>query len=470
MKDNTLKKKRKLTLPDTLIIMLVLIVIATALTWIVPAGVYDRVKDEATGRMIVDPDSFHYVEQNGQGVGAMLLSISASFVSSGKITGMLFICGATVHLITFTGAINAGLGAAIRKVSGKKRNLMMLVIMLVGMILGLRGGAETLLLYVPIAVSTSIALGFDSITGVACIMIGGALGFATSWMGINYVVASGIAETAMMADVWYRVIILAISLVIVGGFLYWYTLRISKKPELSLQYESDKTLELKLDMNNLEEFTTRRKIILAVFLLSIVAMVAGALMFSWQMAQFTAFYFVLAILVAILAGMDVNTFAKEFVNGAKTMVYAVIMVVFANSVSQIMSDGQILDTVAHAVSDLIMGLPMWLTASAMFLVQCLINFVMPSASGQAAATLPIMVPIGDVIGLNRYVTVLAFQFGDCLTNSVTPTAGFFMAALAMAKIPWQKWLKWYAPLLTTLFLFYCVMLTIAVYIPGFPAL
>jgi uncharacterized ion transporter superfamily protein YfcC len=148
----------------------------------------------------------------------------------------------------------------------------------------------------------------------------------------------------------------------------------------------------------------------------------------------------------------------------------VVAVALASAVSTVLSNGKVLDTIAYSMSSALRSMPKSFFAPGMFLAQCLINCVIPSASGKAAATMPIMVPLGDVLGLNRHITVLSFQFGDCLTNSVTPASGFFMAGLAMCKIKWTTWLKWYWKLLLMLFVLYSIMLIIATALPNYPSI
>jgi uncharacterized ion transporter superfamily protein YfcC len=454
--------KKLLTIPDTLIILFGLITAAAIATWIAPAGKYNLVLDAATKRQVIDPESFKYVAQKGQGLLDVLLAVPAGFVGSGTILTMVFMCGACFYLITATGAIDAGLGAALRRLQGSQRYLLILGVMFLSFLLGLRGGAETLLPFVPIAITTAIALGFDSIVGVAIIMISGATGFAVSWVGTAYFVAIGIADIKPMQDVWYRVIICVIQFVIVGAYIYIYCEKIRKDPQSSPMVESDKTLEMRANLDALPEFTGRRKVILVLFLLSFVALIVGALKYSWGLNHFSAFYFFLAIVTGFLWGYSPNEFAEKFTTGCKTMMYGVLMVCFARVISVVMTNGLILDTFTHAVSSVLKGMPDWATASGMFIVHCLINFLIPSGSGQAAATMPIMIPLGDVLGLSRHVNVLAFQFGDCMTNAVTPTAGFFMAALAIGKVPWVTWLRWFLPLMVILIVYSCIMLSIAV--------
>ncbi len=456
------KLRKLLTIPDTLIVLFGLIAAAAAMTWIIPAGRYKMVLNAATKRQVVDPDSFHYVAQNGQGFLDLLMAVPAGFIGSSNILTMVFMCGACFYLITATGAIDAGLGAALRRLQGSQRYLLLFGVMFLSFLLGLRGGAETLLPFVPIAITTAIALGFDSIVGVAIIMLGGATGFASSWFNTAYFVAIGIADIKPMQDVWFRGIVCTVQLAITAAFIYLYCEKLRKDPQRSPMWESDQTLELRAHTDNLPELTGRRKIILAVFLISFFVLIIGALKYSWGLNHFSAFYFFLAILTGFLWGYELNDFADKFTAGCKTMMYGVMMVCFARVISVVMTNGLILDTITHAIAGLLKGMPDWATASGMFIVHCFINFLIPSGSGQAAATMPIMIPLGDVLGLSRHVNVLAFQFGDCLTNAVTPTAGFFMAALAIGKVPWITWLKWFFPLLAAITVYCCIVLSIAV--------
>jgi uncharacterized ion transporter superfamily protein YfcC len=322
---NMAKPKKKFSTPHSLVIIILLLFISMILTWIVPAGTFERVVNPTTGNKVVDPNTFHYIKQCGQNIFDMLNAVPAGFTGAATIIGMLTICGATMQVINGTGAIDSALGIAVKKMQGSKRYWLIFGLMLVGVVLGLRGAAETLLLYLPIYISTCIALGYDSITGFACIMISGALGFATSWMGTNYMVSAGIAElNPLMQDVWFRCIVVSLALVILFVYLRIYMHKIEKDPKQSPQYESDKTLDLTMDMKEVKEFTVRRKIIFILFAFSIVMMIVGAIVFGWKMANFTAFYFALSLVVALIWGYTPNDFAKEFINGAKSMVFPVV--------------------------------------------------------------------------------------------------------------------------------------------------
>lgn len=176
------------------------------------------------------------------------------------------------------------------------------------------------------------------------------------------------------------------------------------------------------------------------------------------------------VIVALIDRLDGETFCKNFMNGAKAMVFPVVLIGCAKGVSIILTNGKVLDTISYGIANAVSGLPVALSASAMFLAHCLINILIPSASGQAAATLPIMIPVGDLIGLDRHISVLAFQFGDCLTNALTPTSAVLMAGLGIAGISWDKWIKFVGKLLVILFVYYCIMLAIATMLPNYPAL
>lgn len=458
--DTIAKKKRSLKIPDTLIILFVMIVLATIATWIVPAGEFDMIMNETAGRNVADPTSFHYVEQQPQDFLDMLMAIPTSFIAVANLATMNFMCGAAFYLITVTGAINSGLAAAIKHLDGKKRYAMLLVLYGVGLILGLRGGAETLLPFVPMSVTAALAIGLDSMIGVASVMLGGAVGFAVSWLNGAYVTAMGISELPLLQDVWYRVICVIVFTIPVLIYFYIYCEKIFKDPTKSPQYEADKTLDLKLDTHDIAPFTGKRKVIMFIFLFSLVALVVGAIKFGWSINHFSAFYFLLAIIVGVVWGFNMDDFAKHFTKGAATMMYGIMMIGFSRVISTILTDGKILDTCTNAIAQPLADLPAWATATGMFIANLVIDVVVPSGSGQAAVVMPIMAPLADLVGVSRHTAVLALQFGDCFTNAVSPTSGFFMAALAIGGIPWTKWLKWYIPLFAILIVLAAVMLSI----------
>jgi uncharacterized ion transporter superfamily protein YfcC len=294
------------------------------------------------------------------------------------------------------------------------------------------------------------------------------LGVASGYMGsiinpFNVGVAQGIAELPLFSGMAFRIVAFTCLLGAAIIYLYWYAGRIQKNPKLSPVYEEDLTSPYR-HANLMEQinFTQKHKFVLFVFVLGIAYMVYGVTQKGYYLTEIAAIFVAIGVLTGIVGGLKPNTIIDHFVKGAGNLLYAALAVGFARGIVVVLTNGKIMDVVIHSAATLVAGLPVSVSAIGMFLVQSVINVIVPSGSGQAAVTMPIMAPIADVIGITRQTAVLAFQFGDGITNLVTPTFGTLMAALALCRISWGKWIKWLAPLLVVWYAICAILLVIAV--------
>ena len=235
---------------------------------------------------------------------------------------------------------------------------------------------------------------------------------------------------------------------LVTVFLTWYALKVRKNPEKSLMYEADKHRQDSINLESLPEFGGREKAILLVFAASVALLIYGVIKLGWYMDELAAIFFGMSMIVAFIAkDMGFNRYAELFAQGMAGIAGGALVVGFARGILVVLTDGQIVHTILHGAAGLLGNLPSSISAVGMYIFQCLLNFVIPSASGQAAVSVPIMAPLGDLVDVTRQTTCIAFQLGDGISNILTPTSGYFMAALAAGKIPWNKWAKWILPLI-----------------------
>ncbi|MDR1626909.1 MAG: TIGR00366 family protein [Spirochaetia bacterium] len=442
------KKKKEFSLPDTIVILLALTFLATVLTYIIPAGKFDMVKNAASGRDVVDPATFHFVEQRPVSILDMFAAVPKGLIQTANIMVLTLFCGAVFHLVTHTGAMDAGLAAAMKKLSGSKKYILVVGMMLVSSVLGLRGSAETLLPFMPLAVSTCIVIGLDSLAGAAIILVGAAAGMMNSFISHILIVAQGIAELPPYSGIGVRVISYAAFWLVAALFIILYCKKLDKDPTRSSMYEQDRInhKETVVTALNAPEFTTRRKVTLITFGVGMLTLIACLALFTFNVAQVSTLYFILALIIGIVGGYSPNTFAKEFINGCRSMLYGAMIVGFARAISIVMTDGVILDTITNVMASILKFLPSSICAVGMLFVQGLMSIVVPSGTGQAAVTMPLIAPLADLIGVTRQTSVVAFMLGDGIINLLTPTSGYFMAAIGIVGISWLKWVKWYIPL------------------------
>ncbi len=446
MSDITNQEKKK-KFPHVYVILLTVVVICAILTYFVPAGQYDMVEN-ADGRMVVNPDSFHYVESSPVSLFGILNSVPKGMVETAGIIFFIFIVGGSFAVIQATGAIEAGLGKITKSMAGKEKAIIPIVMLVFSVGGAVFGMAEETLPFIPIMVTLSIALGFDSLTGVGIVLAGAGAGFAGAFMNPFTVgVAQGIAGLPLFSGMVFRIIAYLAVISIAIGFMYRYAGRVKKNPELSSMYEFDKTREDVLDLNKIRDLNSNDKLVLTAVALTIILLVFGVIEYGWYIQQISALFLGMAIVVALLGKLGFNGFAESLVEGMANMAGGALVVGFARAILVVLTEGTILDTILYVTSNAVSNLPSSLTAIGMYIFQCLLNFIIPSGSGQAAVSIPIMAPLADLVGVTRQTAVLAYQFGDGISNIFTPTSGYFMAGLALAKVPWNKWAKWIIPMI-----------------------
>lgn len=462
--ESDVKKKKKIAMPSALVLLVFIILVSAIATYFVPAGVFDRVIDSG-GREVVDPTSFHYVEQNPVGLFELFLSIPIGIQECGDIISFLFIIGGAFRIMQKTGAVDVGMGTMVKKMSGREALIIPIIMFIFSLAGAFLANAEEVLAFIPLVVAICVAMGFDSITGTAMLLLGAGAGFSSGITNAFTVgVAQGIAGLPLFSGIELRFAVYVVLTSVTIAYVYSYAKKIKKNPELSSMHEEDKNLSININLNDLPEFTTRHKLVLLSFAASVVVIVFGVIKFDFYIDELSGVFLVLSLVAGILGGMRAEEIADEFIKGAGDLLYAGIIIGFSRATTIVLTNANIMDTIINAMAGVLDGLPAIISAVGMFAVQSLFNILVPSGSGSAAVTMPIMAPLGDMIGVTRQTTVLAFQFGDAFMNVISPTTGFFMAALAMNKISWNKWVKWFLPLFVIWCLIAAVFLIIAVQI------
>ncbi|MFY9429618.1 MAG: AbgT family transporter [bacterium] len=451
----------KMRFPHVFVLLFIVILIAALGSYILTPGQYDRVEGPG-GRMIVDPDSYHTVDPTPIGFWQLFQSLHKGMVEAADIIFFIFIVGASFTVVQATGAIEASIGAVTRALQGRER-LIIPVVMAIFAIGGcIFGMAEETLPFIPVMVPLALALGFDSITGVAMVLAGAGAGFTAAFMNPFTVgVAQGIAELPLYSGMGFRIVTFALFLILTVGYVFRYAGKIKENPSLSIVYEENKAWEAAIDLDQLAAFEPQHKLVLLVVLASIAMLVYGVVELGWYITEIAGLFMVMAVFAGLAGKLGVNEIAEEFVNGARDLTYGALIVGIARAILVVLTEGNIIDTILFGMASAISGLPSALNALGMYVVQCLLNFIIPSGSGQAAVSMPIMAPLSDLVGVTRQTAVLAFQFGDGISNILTPTSGYFMAGLALAKVPYHKWVKWALPLLGLQYLLGAILVTIA---------
>lgn len=460
-------EKKKFVVPHVYILLLILILIFSILSYIVPANVYDYhdvVVNPDTGatRSVVDPDTYHAVEQTPVSLLQFLTAVPRGMQESAQIIFFIFIVGGAMTVLQETKAIEAGMGRMIKAMKDKTLLLIPIIMFLFSLCGSVFGMAEETIPFIPIFVSLMIAAGFDSITGVAVVLCGASAGFAGAFINpFTIQVAQGIAELPLLSGMSFRIVMYICMVILSVTMVMRYAVKVRKDPQISVMHDFDKTREDVADLDALPAFGGREKLILVVFLATIILLVYGVIKMGWYMDEIAALFLGMSMIVAAISGLGFNGYANALSKGMADIAGGALVVGFARGILVVMTDGNILYTILHGAASLLNGLPAMVSAAGMYVFQCLLNFIVPSGSGQAAVSMPIMAPLADLVGVTRQTACIAFQLGDGISNIFTPTSGYFMAGLALAKVPWSKWAKWFLPILGLQYLLGLIFVLVA---------
>lgn len=460
---NKTKKESRFAVPHVYVILFSLIIIAAIATHIFPAGEYERMIDDA-GRNIVVADTYAETESTPAGFWSIFQAVHKGMVNSAGIIFYIFIVGGSFGILQSTGAIEAAVGSISQKMKGKEIliiPILMTFFALSGAMLGL---AEETIPYITILVPLMLLIGYDSMVGAAVVLLGTSAGFTAAFMNPFTVgVAQGIAEIPLFSGLYLRIIFFVIFLSVSIWYVMKYAHKIRKDPTKSLLYNEVTKDDFKIPEKILT-LTTRHKIIFTILLATLVTLGFGVIKLGWYLSEIAGLFLLMGILIGLAGKMNFSQISESFIKGCSVLVMGALVVGVANAILVVLQDGKIMDTILYGFSSVIGEMPSGFAAFGMYIVQCLLNYIIPSGSGQAALTMPIMAPLSDLVGVTRQTAVLAFQFGDGISNIFTPTSGYFMAGLALAKISWVKWVKWIFPLIIIHYVLGAIFVTIAHYI------
>lgn len=446
---STQTHKKKFKVPHTYVILFSVILVMAILTYVIPAGEFLRVEDPNTERTIVDPDSFHSVEQNPTKFFDLFQAIPKGMKAASSIIFFIFIVGGAFQIITATGAIEAGISRIALSLKGKDKFMIPIFLALFSLGGATFGMAEEAIVFVPIGIALARALGYDAIVGTAMVSLGAACGFTSGFMNPFTVgVAQGIAELQLFSGIQFRIIILVVMLIITTLYLFRYGAKVKADPQKSIVRELEiEEKDKVIDLTNIPKFEKQHYLVLLTLVVGFGFIIYGVFELEWYITEIGSTFLAMGIIGGLLGKLGPSKISQEFVVGAKSITFGALVVGIARGILIIMQDGAIIDSIINGLAMSIQNLPKSISVLGMYIVQIIVNFFIPSGSGQAAATMPIMIPLSDVINVNRQVAVTAYQFGDGFTNSIIPTSAALMGVLSVAKISYDKWVKFLWPLM-----------------------
>jgi len=459
--------------PHTLVLLFGMVVLALLLTYVLPAGAFDRVENEA-GRLQVVPESFHLTpDAERLSPLAVLTAIPEGFSAAHELIFFVIIIGGAFAVLRATGAVDAALGALLRRLGHQPFWLVAGGVTVFALGSSTIGMAEEYLPFVPVLVALALALGYDTITAVGIMCVGYGIGYGAAAINpFTVLIAQDVAGLQPTSGLWFRVVLVLLLLPVGIHHVWAYAKKVGRDPSASLvsDAEPEGGAAHADSVGNASggagadhpTLTTTHRWVLGVLLLVLAVLVYGLSRWHWYLVEMGALFVGLTIALAVIARMTPDRTAIEFGKGAAELTTTALMIGVARAIQVVLDRGGVVDTIVHGISVPLQELPGTLSAIGMFFVQSLANLFIPSGSGQAYVTMPIMAPLADLVGVSRQVAVLAYQFGDGFTNILVPTNAVLVGILAMAAVPYDRWVRFVMPFMVKMWILGSLALAAAV--------
>jgi uncharacterized ion transporter superfamily protein YfcC len=455
--------KKGFKLPHTLVLIYALVIGVYALSLVIPSGEFKRVEKTFQGqaRLITVPGTYAETPKHMLGPQWLLIAPVRGFQDGALIIFIILIFGGTFAILGKSGAIESGIQRLSRFFARKpKTQKLVIPVLMVSLAGGVYGMSEESIPFVLIFIPLALSLGYDSVVGVAIPFVGAAAGFGAAFFNPFTVgIAQGFSELPLYSGLTYRLILWVINTILSIVFVMIYAEKIKKDPRKSLVYDIDLARGYTAAEVRAKELPwgPPQKAVLAILFAGVVVLIYGILAKGWYMEEIGALFLGIGLVAGPVAGIRPSDMARTFVSGAADLIGVALIIAGGRAILIILNQAVVLDTVLQAAAGLISAVPKVVTAQIMFLMQAVINFFVHSGTGQAALTMPVMSPLSDLVGITRQTTVLAFQLCEVI-NPILPTSAVTMGVLGVAKIPWEKWAKWFLPLMLILVAFSLVAL------------
>ncbi|MDE6910070.1 MAG: YfcC family protein [Lachnospiraceae bacterium] len=447
------EKKWKLRMPHVLTLIFFLIVVVAVMTWVVPSGEFERtMMQTSTGeRSVAVAGTYHTVEKvldDGtdlrQGVWQVLMAPGRGIQSIIEVLAFVFIIGGVFQIMTRTNALTIGIQKIVNKLGAKEILIIPILMALFGLGGSTFGMSDELVPFYLLIMPIMFAMGYDSMTTFMTVCLAATVGYAASTINpFSVLIAQGVAGIQGNPQLIFRMVQWVIMMAIAITFVTWRALKIKKNPEKSITYQDDliKKQEMSANIDFSQEMTLRQKLVVAIFVAGMVLVVVGLVKFGWYMNELSACFFGMGILMGIAGGLNEKEIAEEFLNGVKDIAFAAMVIGFCSGIMVVAQEGMIIDTILNALSGLVANSNNVMFAGVLYAVQSLLTLLVPSSSGLAALSIPVMAPLCDLHGVNPEAAVTALQYANQLTNLMSPVAGTTVAGLAICRISFGQWWK-----------------------------
>lgn len=451
---------------DSLALIFSFIIVAQLMSYVITQGTFDRTPfPDNPDRMMVVPGTYTPVvaeESVTLPAWHFLIAITKGLASAQDIIFLIFIVGGVIEVLRRTGAIDAALHGAVEKLGHSPWILIIGCFAMFSLGSFTIGMGEEYVPLIPIIVTMSLAMRMDAVVAMGMVWIPYGVGWGCA--GINpfgVLIAQNIAGVPLTSGWGFRLLMMVAFLALGFHHLYRYARRVQKDPSQSLVAHIDYSQGFEPPHDT--RMTGARGLVLVVFLLGIAFFVYGAAQFGWYIGELNAVFFAIGLAGALIARMSPGETSRTFLEGAAAMTAPALIVGFARTIEVVLQDGQIIDSIVNSIAGLLEGLPAEVSAIGMLLLQSVCNFFIPSGSGQAFVTMPIMSPLATLTDVPQQTAVLAFQFGDGFTNMIVPTSALVVGALALGKVPYAAWFRFIGPLMIKILIMAAAFLTFSIH-------
>lgn len=451
----------KFKVPHTLVLLYAMIVLAWVLTLVLPAGQFETVTNDH-GREVVVPGTFQVLpEAEAPSVWSLFTVIPRGLAEAQGIIFFVFLIGGALAVIRATGALDAALARVLERFGGQPALLILMGMLAFGVGSSTIGMAEEYIPLIAILITLCTAMRMDTVAALGIMTAGYAVGFGTAVFNpFTVLVAQEVAGLDPVSGGWYRAVLFVPFLAIAFLHVWRYTTRIRKDPSASLVADIPEAQPP--ESPEPVAMTGRQQMVLWMTLATLVALVWGIKSRGWYLVELGGMFVGLAVAVGLVSRQSFDTMARHFTSGAAELTSTALLIGFARAIELMLSDGQVLHTIVNALATPLQALGGELSAVGMLLIQSVLNFFIPSGSGQAYVTMPLMAPIADIVGVSRQVAVLAYQMGDGFMNIIVPTNAVLMGMLGICGIPYGRWFRFVWPLIAQFLVAGAVAIVIAV--------
>lgn len=430
--------EKKFKMPHSYVIIFMLLIFVSILTYIIPAGEYTRITTE-TGLKMVDSTSYHLVKANPVGVWEIPNFVMKGLIKQANIIFPLLVIGGALETVLSTGMFHAYCNKLARKCSGKEKIFIPAVLLLFA-IIGITQSTNKFIGFAPLGVMLSATLGYDAIVGVAMILLGVGIGFSTGILAPTTAIAQEMADLPAYSGMGLRIVAFILFYIVTAAYIIWYGERAKKDPTKSVLYgvEGVETFDLK-DCN--VEIDKKHPLVLGVVVTAFGILMYGCIKYSWGLVETAVCFMWLGFIAGLVYGYTPSKIASCFVKGIKGMASAAMIVGLGAAVALILQEAKVLDTVVYGLANMLAWFPNFLKAPVMLIMNIIVNGFVTSGTGQAAVVMPVMVPLADVSGITRQTAVLAYKLGDGFCNYILPHASALMGFLGATGITYDRWMK-----------------------------